>query len=177
MLPRLARSAAWLLATVCLLAGCVTPGAQPDSEGDPTAPTSTMTLEQAKAITLERQDDIAALFPADHVGEVIRPETSRALYGCGEDDWFQWPGVTRIVIVGEVDPPSIIEEIGAQLRADGGWAVEERTSSNDFPSLSLLHDDGSLFRVGFYEGGAEFWVDASSPCFYLEGGLEPGTEY
>lgn len=140
-------------------------------------PSTTMTLAEAKSVTLDRQDTIAALFPAENVGEVIRPETSRSLYPCGEEDTFQWPGVTRIVIVGEVDPPSVIETIGAQMREADGWAVEEGTSSNGFPKLDLLHDDGSRFRVGFYEGGAEFWVDAASPCFYLEGGLELGGEY
>lgn len=153
MVDRTRRRLAPLIALMILLTGCATPGAQPSSEAEPTAPSTTLTLAEAKSITLDRQDEIAALFPADHVGEVIRPETSRSLYACGDDDTFQWPGVTRIIIVGKVDPLSIIEDIGEHARADGGWAVDEGTSANGFPNLKLLHDDGSRFRVGFYEGG------------------------
>ncbi len=164
------------LIAAMLFSGC-TAAPQPTSEGDQPMPSTTMTLAEAKSVTLDRQDAIAAIFPAEHVGEVVRAETARSLYPCGEDDTFQWPGVTRIVIAGDVDPAAVIERIGTQLRQDGGWTVEDGTSTNGFPKLTLLHDDGSRFTVGFYEGGAEFWVDAASPCFYLEGGLEPGTEY
>jgi hypothetical protein len=54
---------------------------------------------------------------------------------------FQWPRITRIVIVGEVDHAAIIDEIGAQMRKTGEWAVDEGTSSNGFPELTLRNDD------------------------------------
>lgn len=166
-----------LLAVSFLLAGCAAPNPQSPAGAGQLAPSTTMTLNEAKAITLERQDQIAALFPVDNTGAIVRPETSRSLYPCGEDDTFQWPGVTRVEIVGEVEPASVIGAIAAQWAGQNGWTVIEGTSINGFPRVTLEHDDGSSFVAGFYEGGAEFWVDAASPCFFLEGGLQRGAEY
>ncbi len=159
-----------------LLTGCTTQTLQSSSEGA-TVPSTTMTLEGAKAITLDRQDQLSALLPFENTGVIVRPETSRSLYPCAEEDTFQWPGITRVEIVGEVDELSVIGAVTEQWANREGWTLTEGTSVNGFPKVTLEHDDGSRFAVGFYEGGAEFWVDAASPCFFLEGGLQRGGEY
>ncbi|WP_439563530.1 hypothetical protein [Microcella sp.] len=166
-----------LAAASLFLAGCspLPPASAPDE--NPLTSSTTLTLDEAKAITLERQDEIAAQFPAANTGPIVRLETSRSLYYCEEHDTFQWPGITRIAIVGNVDRSSVIDTISTRWDDRDGWTAAVGTSANGLPQVTLRHDDGSRFTVGFYEGGSEFWVDAASPCFLLEGGLRRGGEY
>ena len=139
--------------------------------------TSSITLEEAKAITLERAAEIAAQFPAEYTGETRVAGPSRSLYTCEGDENFQWPGLTKILVTGTPDQDAVVDAIAAAWEARSGWSVERIPSSNGSTHAMLSHTDGDSYRVGFYAGGDEFWVDAASPCFHLEGGLTPGAEY
>ena len=138
---------------------------------------SSISLEEAKAITLQRAAEIAAQFPAEYAVETQVAGPSRSLYTCEGDDNFQWPGVTKIIVTGEPDMDAVVDAIATAWETRDGWSVERIPSSNGTTHAILNHDDGDSYRVGFYAGGDEFWVDAASPCFHLEGGLTPGAEY
>lgn len=102
-----------LLAVALRLGGCgiVTP--QRASDEAPPSASDSLTRDEAKAITLERIDELAARFPAASTGSVQSFETARSLYPCREGNRFQWPGITRIEIIGEVDAAAFIK---ARLR-------------------------------------------------------------
>jgi hypothetical protein len=165
-----------VVALALLLTACVSPPRPDDDQGDIVA--TALTLEEAKTITLQREAEIASYFPKALVAESRVTETSQSLYGCPGEDNFSWPSVTVITIQGEPDHDAIIASIAEEWGGRAGWTVTRGTNAkNDLPTVVLENEDGSRFTVGFYLGGAEFWVDSASPCFHLEGGLEPGTEY
>lgn len=164
-----------LLASLAACAFPVIPNAEPQREPD-MEPT-TLTLAEAREITLARQQEIASFFPAELVAETKVAETSRVIYGCGEKDAWQWPSVLRIIIQGEPDHRAIIDAIAAEWGSREGWSVQKGENRLGYPDVRLVHEDRSLFTVGFYKSGSEFWVDSASPCFHHPEGYVPGTEY
>ncbi|WP_167051552.1 hypothetical protein [Salinibacterium sp. ZJ77] len=138
---------------------------------------ATLTLADAREITLERQQEIASYFPAEFTADTRTTETTPVIYPCGGENNFQWPVVTIITITGEPPHEQIIEAIVADWSGRSGWTLERSTSSKGFPKVTLNHEDGSSFLAGFYASGAEFWVDSYSPCFHHPAGYEYGERY
>ena len=158
------------------MTGCATPST--DNEGDPgMSNTSGLTLEEAKAHTIEVRDEMAALYPAEDIADIRANETSKALLRCDGEDEFAWPGRTTITVAGTVDKADALAPIAAAWEGREGWTVENGTSSKGFPKLVLNHLDGTHVNIAYFYDGAELWVDAVSPCFTLPGGLTVGGEY
>ncbi|WP_166865891.1 hypothetical protein [Salinibacterium sp. ZJ70] len=162
---------------MAVLTGCVAAGSSELAGGDHSAPEVTLTLADAREITLERQQEIASYFPAEFTADTRTTETTPVIYPCGGENNFQWPVVTIITITGEPPHEQIIEAIVADWSGRSGWTLERSTSSKGFPKVTLNHEDGSSFLAGFYASGAEFWVDSYSPCFHHPAGYEYGERY
>ena len=157
------------------LAGCATPSNP--HEIDEGSEVTQLTLDEAKSITIERRDEIAAFLPESASSDVTSTETSKALVPCGGEDLYKWPGITIAKITGEVDPAQVVEDVAAEWETREGWSVERGVTEAGLDRVTLTNEDGSMFSVGFHVKGTEFWVDSYSPCFVLPGGPEYGTEY
>lgn len=139
--------------------------------------TSQLSLQEAKAHTIEVRDELAALYPAEDIAEIRATETSKALMPCDGEERFAWPGRTTITVAGTVDKAEALAPIAEAWEGREGWTVEHETSSKGFPKLVLNHLDGTHVNIAYFYDGAELWVDAVSPCFTLPGGLTVGGEY
>ena len=140
-------------------------------------PDSTLTVDTAKALTIERRDEIASFFPAENVGELSATETSKSLLPCDAEDSFGWPGRATITISGGVEQAEALEPIATEWESREGWTVSRGTTSKGVPELNLDNVNGTHVNVSYYKDGTELWVDAVSPCFDLPGGYKYGTEY
>ncbi|MET0989052.1 MAG: hypothetical protein ABWY54_00245 [Glaciihabitans sp.] len=161
---------------VTVLTGCATPTNDEGDAGMPEA-NSSLTLEAAKSLTIERRDEIASFFPGENTGTVTATEASKSLMPCRTEDSFGWPGRTTIVLAGDVDQAAALEPIATEWEGRDGWTVERGTTKAGVPELVLDHEDGTHVNVSYYQSGSELWVDAVSPCFDLPGGYTYGTEY
>lgn len=173
---RRAMAALAAVALVVAVAGCTSPfgGGQ---GGSGASDTSELSLEEAKAQTIEVRDEMAALYPAEDIAEIRANETSKALMPCGGEESFAWPGRTTITVAGTVDKAEALAPIAEAWEGREGWTVEHGTSSKGFPKLVLNHSDGTHVNIAYFYDGTELWVDAVSPCFTLPGGLTLGGEY
>lgn len=160
---------------VLTLAGCVISPAQ--QEGDTGMDSTTLTLDDAKSVTIQRMGEIAALLPADAAASVTSTSTSKSLLACDGTDNYVWPGITIAKLTGDLDKDATIAAIAGKWSGLDGWKVERGTSEGGFPDATLTNADGSYFVAGFHVSGTEFWVDSYSPCFHLDGGFVYGTEY
>ena len=144
---------------------------------DPDVQSSALTLEQAKSLTIERRDEIAALFPVEFTADTKATDVSKSLLPCTAEDTFGWPGRVTITVAGEPEQAEALEPIATAFESREGWTVARGTTSKGAAEVVLDHDDGTHVSVAYFQSGAEVWVDAVSPCFTLPGGYVYGTEY
>lgn len=138
---------------------------------------STLTLDAAKSLTIQRRDQVAALFPAANVADVTATSTSKSLLPCDTPDSFGWPGRATITLAGDFDHAAALEPIASKYDSSDGWTVTRGTTDKGNPTLDLDNIDGTHVHVGYFLDGTELWVDAVSPCFALPGGYVYGTQY
>lgn len=131
-------------------------------------PTSSATLGEAKAATIQVQDELAAYLPAENVA-ASRSITEATLLQCGEGE-YKWPGGVHSQLQGEVDAAGILDRIRADFGAAGGWTVTDTDTG-----LELRHEDSRGFFVDFLDSPPEFQVLSFSACFPFDPGL--GQKY
>ncbi len=174
----IARTALAATAALLLLTGCVR--LDTVDEYDEKAETSDMaplTLDEAKAITIETRTEIAAYLPEGVTSEVRAITESNTLIPCDGENEYVWPGIYIAVIDGEVDQAAVVDAIATEWESRDGWVVERKTTEDGYDRALLTKPDGAHFAAGFHVDGTEFWVDSYSPCFILPGGFVGGELY
>lgn len=134
--------------------------------------TPDITLEAAKELTIEVQEDLETFVPSDLVGEVHRV-TEAPLLSCGPDE-YMWPGGLRISLTGEADRAAIVDAVRARYGTAEGWTLEDLPADRG-PAVKLVHDDGRAFFVDFSSESNEYRVLSFSSCFPFEPKL--GVDY
>lgn len=167
-----------LVATMLLgIAGCAPTSPQPEPTQSEEPGMSQFTLEDAKAVTIQRREEIAAFLPEGAASYVTATTTADTLVPCTGENEYMWPGVSIAKIDGELDRAAVVEAIATEWESREDWFVERSTTEAGLDKVTLTNADGSYFSVGFHVDGTEFWVDGYSPCFVLPGGFVYGTEY
>lgn len=157
-----------IAAIAAVLSGCV-PSTTNELEQPPV---QSITLEEAKRLTIEVQEHLETFVPEEMAGSVHRV-TESTLLSCGPDN-FMWPGGARVSLTGEADRAAIIESVRLEYDALPGWRLEDLPEERG-PAVVLVHDDGREFFVDFSRESNEYRVLSFSACFPFA--PELGTEY
>ena len=153
------------------LTGCAQPQQAPEEE-------STVTWEEAKAATQERELEIAALVPSEDVVSIDQNEKG-GLFSCDESR-HRWKGITTVTLVPGADAEAItkgMEEQVITIFPDGDFEVTNRRGITDKYVATVespTTGEGYLFGEGQPE---TIVIDSYSVCFTLPEGTYPGGDF
>ncbi len=134
-----------------------------------------LTVERAKATTLELTDEVIALIPADGVASVERPETGIFL-SCDAPDAHTWSIDTTVTLADGADADAFVTEIADAFAAREGFSTRDASDGED-AGVQILPDAGGSVVAAVWHDGAEIHLGSYSPCVRLPEGLTPHDRY
>ena len=133
-----------------------------------------ITIQQAKAETIQVLREIAAYVPENAMLKTEAPLSNRRLLDCGPTDSQAgyWPGSITHTVASTTDVRAIARSIETDWGKRTGWATHVSENTATFLTIELRAPDGSLYIVSAVTSARTdpyLRVAGFSSCIYVEG--------
>lgn len=134
-----------------------------------------LTWQQAKAMTQDREMEIARIIPVSAVASIEQHATG-TLFSC-DSTQYNWLGMTTVELAVGEDAEEITKRMEARFRDEGEFDVETWVNIGEKYRVELVSRtsaEGYIFGEG--DPGTVV-IDSWSPCFTLPEDVYPGGRF
>lgn len=168
MRRRIASAAAVLVVLSFAVTGCAGSSNGDDVNGvDPD-----LTVDEAKAIAMAMELELAGMVPAENVTSVEQSPEG-VLLSCDDNLGYQWTGITNVHIQGTIDNAALVDAIVDEYSNRDSFTAKTWEIAEDVRSAHVVGRHGAGYFVHENAEGTAIEVSSFSPCFVLPEGVSP----